>query len=131
MLEPAAAERAARQPGERRAAAGAALRAAARGWARRPRPGTSSRTCGRTGTSTRPCWTSPATRCSPRPCSGCGTDRGCTAAAGSRCTPTLRQAAAEHERLVDLVLGGEPGAAAEAMARHIGHVRAEWSPDAG
>jgi DNA-binding FadR family transcriptional regulator len=44
--------------------------------------------------------------------------------------PTLRQAAAEHERLVDLVLAGEPVAAREAMAHHIAHVRAEWSPDA-
>lgn len=41
---------------------------------------------------------------------------------------TLQQAAAEHERLIDLVVAGDADAAREAMAGHVGHVRAEWSP---
>jgi DNA-binding GntR family transcriptional regulator len=41
---------------------------------------------------------------------------------------TLQQAAAEHEELVDLVVAGDADGAREAMAGHVGHVRAEWSP---
>ena len=41
---------------------------------------------------------------------------------------TLRQAALEHERLVDLVLAGDADGARELMAGHVAHVRAEWSP---
>jgi DNA-binding GntR family transcriptional regulator len=40
----------------------------------------------------------------------------------------LRQAAVEHERLVDLVLSGDAGGACDLMAGHVAHVRAEWSP---
>src|SRR5204863_2601635 len=47
---------------------------------------------------------------------------------GDRLLGTLRQAAAEHERLVDLVVAGDADGAREAMAGHVGHVRAEWSP---
>jgi DNA-binding GntR family transcriptional regulator len=41
---------------------------------------------------------------------------------------TLRQAAVEHERLVDLVLAGDADGARDLMAGHVAHVRAEWSP---
>jgi DNA-binding GntR family transcriptional regulator len=41
---------------------------------------------------------------------------------------TLRQAAVEHDRLVDLVLAGDADGARELMAGHVAHVRAEWSP---
>jgi DNA-binding GntR family transcriptional regulator len=48
---------------------------------------------------------------------------------GSSVQETLHEAAAEHLRLVELVLAGDADAAREAMARHVGHVRAEWSPN--
>jgi len=41
---------------------------------------------------------------------------------------TLRQAAVEHDRLLDLVLAGDADGARELMAGHVAHVRAEWSP---
>jgi DNA-binding GntR family transcriptional regulator len=47
---------------------------------------------------------------------------------GDRLLGTLQQAAAEHDRLVDLVVAGDADGAREAMAGHVGHVRAEWSP---
>jgi DNA-binding GntR family transcriptional regulator len=43
---------------------------------------------------------------------------------------TLRQAAAEHVQLVDLVLAGNAEGARDLMAGHVAHVRAEWSPGA-
>lgn len=49
---------------------------------------------------------------------------------GDRLLSTLRQAAAEHEHLVDLVVAGDADGAWAAMAHHVGHVRAEWSPTA-
>ena len=131
MLEPAAAERAARQPGERRAAAEAALRAAARVVSEAAEAGDAvahvradrAFHVALLDLAGNPVLTETVLRLRDRSrLYGRG---------GEPLQPTLRQAAAEHERLVDLVLGGEPGAAAEAMARHIGHVRAEWSPDAG
>ena len=131
MLEPAAAERAARQPGERRAAAEAALRAAARVVSEAAEAGDAvahvradrAFHAALLDLAGNPVLTETVLRLRDRSrLYGRG---------GEPLQPTLRQAAAEHERLVDLVLGGEPGAAAEAMARHIGHVRAEWSPDAG
>lgn len=39
----------------------------------------------------------------------------------------LRASAAEHEKLVDLVLDGDAGGAAELMRHHIGHVRGTWA----
>jgi DNA-binding GntR family transcriptional regulator len=44
---------------------------------------------------------------------------------------TLSQAAAEHDRLVDLVLAGDADGARELMTGHVAHVRAEWSPGSG
>ncbi|HVN11196.1 MAG TPA: GntR family transcriptional regulator [Kineosporiaceae bacterium] len=41
---------------------------------------------------------------------------------------TLEQAAAEHHRLLDLVVAGDGAGARAAMAGHVRHVRAEWSP---
>jgi DNA-binding GntR family transcriptional regulator len=43
---------------------------------------------------------------------------------------TLRQAADEHDRLVELVLAGDAEGARDLMAGHVAHVRAEWSPGA-
>jgi DNA-binding GntR family transcriptional regulator len=40
----------------------------------------------------------------------------------------LEQAAAEHYQLLELVNAGDAPAARAAMAAHVGHVRAEWSP---
>lgn len=39
----------------------------------------------------------------------------------------LGPSALEHEQLLDLVMAGDAVAAGELMARHIGHVRAEWA----
>jgi DNA-binding GntR family transcriptional regulator len=44
---------------------------------------------------------------------------------------TLRQAADEHDRLVDLVVAGDADGARELMTGHVAHVRAEWSPGSG
>ena len=41
---------------------------------------------------------------------------------------TLEQAAAEHFRLLDLVAAGDGVGARDAMAEHVRHVRADWSP---
>jgi DNA-binding GntR family transcriptional regulator len=48
---------------------------------------------------------------------------------GEHLHDTLAQAATEHEQLVDLVLAGDADGAREVMAHHVGHVRAEWSPE--
>jgi DNA-binding GntR family transcriptional regulator len=40
---------------------------------------------------------------------------------------TLQRSAAEHGEMVDLVLSGDAPAAAEAMRRHIAHVRSDWA----
>lgn len=40
---------------------------------------------------------------------------------------TLGRSAAEHEQLVDLVVAGDPDAAAALMRRHINHVRGAWA----
>lgn len=39
----------------------------------------------------------------------------------------LGRSAAEHERIVDLVVAGDAAGAADVMRRHIGHVRGTWA----
>ena len=129
LLEPAAAERAARRPSQLRAAAEAALRSAAGAVSAAAEAGDvvahvrADRAfhAALLDLAGNPVLTETVLRLRDRSrLYGHG---------GEPLLPTLRQAAAEHEHLVDLVLAGEPAAAREAMARHIAHVRAEWSPE--
>lgn len=128
LLEPAAAERAARQSPDRRAAAEAGLRSAARAVV-----GAAEATdvvahvradrdfhAALLELAGNPVLTETVLRLR---------DRSRLYGHGADLSQTLHQAAAEHEHIVDLVMAGEAEAAREAMVRHIGHVRAEWSPD--
>ena len=117
----------------RRTAAGRAARpsgASARPRARvdeAARPGTSSRTSGPTGTSTWPSWSCRQ----PRPRRDRAAAAGPVAALRARGGPaagTLRQAAAEHERLSTWSWPATPKARGPRWRGHVGHVRAEWSP---
>jgi DNA-binding GntR family transcriptional regulator len=130
LLEPAAAERAARQPADRRAAAQERLREAARAV-------TEAAEAGDVVAHVRadrdfhaallelagnPVLTETVLRLRDR--SRLYGGRGHVA------QDTLRQAATEHDRLVQFVLAGDADAARDLMARHVAHVRAEWSPGA-
>jgi DNA-binding GntR family transcriptional regulator len=131
LLEPAAAELAARQPPERRAAAAGDLRATARAVSAAAEAGDAVAHVRADREfhavllelGGNPVLTETVLRLRDRSrVYGHG---------GDPLQPTLQQAAAEHERLIELVLAGEPATAREVMAHHVGHVRAEWSPGQG
>jgi DNA-binding GntR family transcriptional regulator len=131
LLEPAAAERAARQPVERRVAAGEPLREAARRVAAAAAAGD---VVGHVRADRdfhaallelggNPVLTETVLRLRDRSRLYGG--------AGGAARATLEQAALEHDEILDLVAVGDAEGARAAMAAHVRHVRAEWSPPPG
>lgn len=128
LLEPAAAERAACQPPERRAAAADELHDAARGVVEAAAAGDvvahvrSDRAfhAALLDLAGNPVLAETVLRLRDRSRLYGSADR------VSR--PTLERAAAEHYRLLDLILAGDASGARAVMADHVAHVRREWSP---
>ena len=130
LLEPAAAERAARQPSERRAAAEGELRGAARAVSAAAEAGDAVahvRTdrafhAALLDLGGNPVLTETVLRLR---------DRSRVHGGGEVTRQVLERAAAEHDAIVDLVLAGDAAGAAAALTRHVRRVRREWSPAQG
>jgi DNA-binding GntR family transcriptional regulator len=128
LLEPAAAEQAARQPAERRAAAVAALREAARRVVEAADAGdvvahvSADRAfhAGLLELAGNPVLTETVLRLRDR--------SRLYGRRGDMPPGTLEHAAAEHDVLLDLVEAGDGAGARAAMTDHVRHVRREWSP---
>jgi DNA-binding GntR family transcriptional regulator len=128
LLEPAGAERAARQPGRRRAEAEQPLREAARQVVEAAAAGDvvahvradRSFHAALLDLAGNPVLTETVLRLRDR--------SRIYGSAGGVPKTTLEQAAAEHYVIIGLVAAGDAEAARAAMADHVRHVRREWSP---